>query len=918
LPEIKIGVSAGVGGVDQAIAKITQRMNALAQAVGKSQNLKVAPTDMKTMARDLDLINKQFAQTLALSAQLRNSLKATGQNGLHLSQIDFSKLSTDPRAAQRLRDRAFIHSVRGTSLDPTLANDVDANGSAIAPGAGGSGGSGGGGGGGRRPRHGGGGGSGGSGGDEDGHASWWRRRPAGNLGTATALAVGNGIGGGFGNMLTAGIAGGPIGALLAGITSGVGKGAEWVGQGMDQAKSRNLDIDSLKRSLGDLGTSFSDLSAQSWKFAQGLGMANGEFVKLEGQANAQSGGHYRTPEELARATRSGADLGRAYGLDPSQGVSFVAGMQRINSRQSNKELATELAQAIITAEGKATPGEVMQAMQGFASQQNAFNSVSPNLNNFGSTYGELLMGNSDMTAAHASSILGSANSAMQHMGGTEASRNFLMQQFGMDPIRAQLRAEGGLFGNGLDNQDVAGFMSMRGVRGWNGQYKGPSGSNLDVTMQGLDKAYSGRGQYGSEMELDAIKNMFGLKSLGDAAALSNAGGASNNYNGIASVLKNAGVSLSDVREGGLQAISSISRAGSFDDLDKLYRNGPDAIHNRKDMRPGDIAAIDKAEQSKDFQQMQNAMVRVMAGKGQEDTQATTQRSIDSTLTDIKTQIGDKLLPIENASMQALLKMAGMAGPASSSSTPPGYGSHPESVAGNKGIVVQPGGVSAAKGGSTAGGSGNARDMRGHADNTGDNAAAWANGMYGSTVGSAYSYRSDVADGMSQLMSGGMDKAHTSAIMASAIRESSMNPGARNGGMYGLFQFDKSRQADFQKVMGKSIVGSSESDQLAYMLRSMQKGGEEAGPGAAFFASSGKDAARVFSSKIERTDHPSKEGDIRSGIANSLNSSDIHITLNQTITTPGGGQKTKKLSTKVPLPSSSGEPFGTIIEIPPGK
>jgi hypothetical protein len=91
--------------------------------------------------------------------------------------------------------------------------------------------------------------------------------------------------------------------------------------------------------------SFGDLSEQSWKFAQGLGMANGEFVKLEGQANAASGGAYRTPEDLARATRGGVDLSRAYGLDPSQGVGFVAGMQRLNSHQNNKELATQLAHA---------------------------------------------------------------------------------------------------------------------------------------------------------------------------------------------------------------------------------------------------------------------------------------------------------------------------------------------------------------------------------------------------------------------------------------------------------------------------------------------------------------------------------------------------------------------------------------------
>ena len=75
----------------------------------------------------------------------------------------------------------------------------------------------------------------------------------------------------------------------------------------------------------------------------------------------------------------------------------------------------------------------------------------------------------------------------------------------------------------------------------------------------------------------------------------------------------------------------------------------------------------------------------------------------------------------------------------------------------------------------------------------------------------------VGNGMSQLSGLGIDKEHA-AIMANAAAESSMNPNARNGHMYGLFQLDSSRQKDFQKVMGKSIVGSSQADQLSLAWR----------------------------------------------------------------------------------------------------
>jgi hypothetical protein len=933
MAEVKIGVGANVGGVDAAIQKITASMNKLGSAVAQNQKMKFEPTDVKLMARDLALVNKQFQQTLALSAQLRSALKATGQTGSHLSQIDFSKLSADPRVAQRLRDRAFLHSVRGTALDPTAYNETDANGNIVPPaapggGGGGAGGSGGGaggpggaggGGGGRRPRGGGGGGSGGSSEGEEG-GSWWRRRPR-DMGTATALAVGNGIGGSMGNVLTAGIAGGPMGAILAGVTSVIGKGMEWAGQGMDQAKARNLDLDSLKRSMGDLGVSFRGLSDESYKAAQGLGMANGEFVKLEQQANSASGGAYSTPGELSRATRSGVDLSRAYGLDPSQGVGFVSGMQRINSRQNNKELATQLAEAIVNAQGKATPGEVMQAMQGFAASQNRFNSGSVDLDRFGNAYGSMLRGDG-MTADHASSILGQANSAMQQMGGTEASKNFTLQAFGnLDPIRAAMRAEGGLFGNGLDSPAITSYMSQHGVKDWDSQGKGPAGTNFGVMRDAFDRAYAGRGQYGAEMELDAEKNYFGLRSYADTSSFMNM--SDSDHNGIATVLKNAGLKLGDVREGGLQAIASISKATSFGGLDSLYKN---SIRSRGDMSPADLNTLDKAEKGGDFQEFQNELVRVLAGKGQEDDQATTQRSIDATLSDIKTKIGDGLLPMTNTMMQGIIKMAGLGSPdaaVSGSGAPYGFGSGPVPVAGGKGIVVQPGGSTAAPGGSTVGGPGDARMPRRQAagnpqyyESGQDTVAGWANGTYGSMVGGAYSVNQNVVDGMGQLMGMGVDKAHASAIMASAIRESSMDPAAGHVGSYGLFQFDKARAGDFQNVMGKSLYGSSQRDQIDYMMKSMQKGGEEAGPGAAFWASNGKDAARVFSDKIERPKETSKEGDIRSGIAGALNDSNIHITLNQTVTTPSGQKRTQKLSTKVPTPSASG--FGTIIELPPGK
>ncbi|CAE6866138.1 hypothetical protein R75465_07969 [Paraburkholderia aspalathi] len=889
---VKIGVGADVGGVEQAIGKITSKMNALAQAVGKSQNLRVEPTDMKLMARDLSLINKQFSEAIRLSATLRNAMKATGQSNTPLHSLDFSKLSTNPALAQKMRDRAFLHSVKGSSLDPTIANDVDSNGNIVPPsgGSGGAGGGsdgsgGGGGGSGRRPRGGGSGGAGG--GDEDGGGSWWKRRPNGGLGTATALAVGNGIGGAAGNMITAGLGGGGLpGMALSLLTSGIGKGMQFASEGVEQSNSRAMDLDSLKRSMGDLGIAFDSLVGGTEKFNQGLGVSVVEFAKLENQANQASGGMYRTPDEVGAATRQGSDLARAYGLDPSQGVGFVSGMQRLNSRQNNKELATQLAEAIVTAQGKATPDEVMRAMQGFAASQNRFDAVNPNLNMFGNAYGSMLTG--DMTADHASSILGTANASMQHMGGTEASKNFLMQQFGMDPIRAQLRAEGGLFANGLDNQDVSGFMSRRGVKNWDSQNKGPAESNLAVTMQGLDKAYAGRGQYGSSMELDAVKNMFGLKSLGDAASLANA--STSDHNGIAMVLKNAGVNLGDLREGGLQAIAGISKAGDFKGLDSLYRNGPDAIRNRKDMSPDDLAAMDKAEQSNNFQKMQNEMVRVLAGKGQEDTQGSNARQAAADLSDIKTNIGTYVAPgitrMESWMESIAKKMLGIGGDMG----PPA----PDKTASQFNSGIDPEAQQSIRGGT--------------------------GGLGRGLGGSAASMKA-------YLLSHGVPEAQADGMLGNAMRESSLDPTASNAGHYGLFQWDATRQKDFAKWAGHGINKSTASEQVAFALSEVSKGGSQYGKAGRFWAAQNAGTAGVmFGQDIERPGDYSHENPIRYDLSDQMakipakdlakakgggdslpgQAPMVIVQIEQTNTTNVGGfTKTKKLSTTINPPTSSG-------------
>jgi hypothetical protein len=929
LSEVKIGVSAGVQGVDAAIQKITNSFNKLGAEVAKVSGIKFEPTDAKLMARDLALINKQAKELLALSPQIRNALKATGQEGAHVSQWDFSKLSTDPRAAQRMRDRAFRHVTRGTALDPTAYNETDSNGNIIPPGAGGGGGGGGGGsggsgggggGGGRRPGRGGSGGSGGSGDDGTGsETSWWKRRPAGGFGQASATAIGDGVGGAAGGILTAGIAGGPAGALLATITSGIGALKQMTSEGMDMVEARNNSLDLLKRQMGDVGISFSGLIGSTKNGSLGLGLTNPEFAGLMQSSYSASGGMDGTGDSLASRTRQGVQFARAYGMDPAAGVSFMSGMARLDKKRDNADLAKAIAEAIDNSRGNATGQEVAQAMQVFASTQNRYNGSNVDLNRFGNAFASLV--GTGMTADHASGIMGAANAGLQNMGNNEVSLNYLMRATHLNPIEAQMRAQEGVLATGINNQYISSYMRTHGDANWDNEQHGPNAPTSDLILKQMDSDYSRFGKTGGELELMAIQKQFGMKSLGDAAAFY--GMSTSDHNSISTLLKNAGITdFGHVNVEGMQAIAGLGRQADMPSLQKYIDSN---IMNRPDLSQDERDRLRSAEQGGDYQKLMNAAVQIMAPKGQEGDVATDTRDIKANIARIKELMGDAIVPLLNDIQKATLHAAGMDGAIGMNSgggAPYGYGSSPPPVGAGRGISVSPGGISAAPGGSTVGGAGNARMPRGQVpgqsqyyESGQDTVAGWANNLGGAFMGGWYSSNVGVADGMKQLMGMGVDKDHAAAIMASAIRESSMDPSkvGDHGQAYGLFQLHPDRQKDFARVMGRDVHGSSAQEQIDYMYRSLQKGGEEAGPGSLFWKSSGKDAARVFSNKVERPDHPGREADLRSSIAQTLGETNFNLTLVQN--DANGKSKTSKIRTKIPAPTSAGLTIGPIIEIP---
>ena len=649
MADVKIGVNADGSNVSKAIDEITQSVNQLAKAVATAGSVKFKPVDVATATKDLHTLNKNFEQAIQRSKSLRDSLKATGQVGKGIQDVDFSQLSIDPHAAQRMRDKAFGYAARGTAWDmgnfapvPLPPNPANPGKPPV-------------------PRK--------------------SSRQAGGNGFASRVAgaFSKGMGGGFGQIADGaikgaqsgsadgGVGGGAAGLLRGGLIGaavlGIFKAGQAVSEGYGMAKDRDTGLDTLKRQMGDLGVSFAGLKAMSDVASQGLGVNSKEFVQLAEQYNKISrNAPGETAEGMMGDVRSSVRFSRAYGMDPSQGVGFFGAMKNIDPKQNNRELALQIAEAVNKSGGRAMAGDVMQFVQSMASGMARLSLSMPNTGAYAAAYGSMLhSGSSGMTADAAQAILGQANGAMSTMGNVgEAGQNFTLGTFGqqgkIDPFRASALASGGLFAtrgstfgadteigkyllaNGIDSsKDGTVTDGNRGV------------TNFQSIRENLDKQFNN-----PLLKLDAAKNFFGLQSNQQAAAMLNLN--AKQVSGLGDMVNHAGVDINKLNTGGIATIANIGGAKTSGDLDAIYtgikrRTGKDALSTVE------TKSIDVAR-DKGFGDFRDALIKTMAGRDQENTEGKDMLAGIKAVETAQTAVGDKLIGPMNTMRDALLKMAG--------------------------------------------------------------------------------------------------------------------------------------------------------------------------------------------------------------------------------------------------------------------
>lgn len=496
-----------------------------------------------------------------------------------------------------------------------------------------------------------------------------RNYGAGDIGGNFASGVGGGfqtvsnyaargaqVGSAEGGGVTGGIAGLLRGTAIGAAVFGALKIGQGISEGVDMSKDRALNIDTLKRQMGDIGVSFDKLKQYSDKLSDGLGVNSVEFIKLE--ANLQKLERVtESPAALAQSTAFGVGVSRSYGLDSGAAGNFFGGMKNVDSRQNNRELALILADTIARSGMNARADEVMQAILSFSTTVSRISLAPGNVGAFGSAYAGLMGTNlPGMTPENASSILMQANQGVTGMGAGagEAGRNFMLGAFnrgggGINPIEGEALAQGGLFGTESGVFGQGAIRQFIGDKGMGGLGSGPNANrtNFDAIRQQIS-AMGGNKWF----QLEGAQRLFGMQSLSQTAALMNL--PQGQGNSLAGLMQSNGLDINKYSASGISRLGAISAAGTDKGkLSSIFRD----MQNSGILSGAESQSLGQAQKGspEDFR---NALIKVAATKDQSTDQGEQLRNQTASLENIKINTGDRLLAPIIAMSDAIVAASG--------------------------------------------------------------------------------------------------------------------------------------------------------------------------------------------------------------------------------------------------------------------
>lgn len=614
--KIGIGVSA-----DLDTSAVEQKINEFGRRVAQANKVKFEP--LKDTAKDdLDKIIKQFDQLLRVHTDLNRRIRATGQEGKSLFDVDWDRLYLDPRIRARQMRSAFEYGVGGATRHSPIPPVDDGSG--------------------REDR---------SRSTISDIGSTVAQSGLGALGPAGGVAAG---------ALRTGMASG-IGAGLAGLLGGmlaltVGKAVGAAIEKMGQAENLAVSYDRLKRALGDVNVAFdmlkgsivgsggmvgvADTAKVTWEEATKL---TSQFVQLGNVTKDQ----YTT---ISQDLHTGIGLSRSFGLDPEQGVSALAQMRgaRVTSNwQENRRFALLIGETIGKSDAFARADEVMQALANYATLQTRNAMVAANTEGFAGLYSSMVgSGLPGLDPTSANALIGRINASLSAGGAKgEASQFFsamVADQMGLDPFQMMVLREGGA------------FATTRSMLGSGSRYADFMGSPMDgtdttwydATRAMVERQYSGDDYLSKRMRAMAFSSHLGV-SLGNAMAL-----LSLEPNQMGGLQRYAG-NLGELNAEGISNLYSVvygSESERVGVANRLYSQG-----NLSDSERAELNRVMKSGSAEDQRELLGQLVSI---HDQEQTQGKDIRDSKTALENIKMSIADRLIPLTQEMRHGIMYLAG--------------------------------------------------------------------------------------------------------------------------------------------------------------------------------------------------------------------------------------------------------------------
>ncbi|TKV13252.1 hypothetical protein FDX19_02635 [Citrobacter sp. wls619] len=629
---IKIPVSADFDGAElnKQLAAVNARIKSMGDAVAKANGQKFEPITLKSK-EDLKYFVQQSEKLLKIQGELRNKMQKSGQSGSNPFMANWSNMYLNEATRLRRQQEALVF--MGASFAPGPAPrrptpNVPAP--SMPP----------------------------AGGPSGGNSSWTQagkilQGGLGQLGPVGGIAsrsVGSGMSAGFG----AGLMG-----LMGGLAAmGIGKAFSAATENLDKARDNLIDIDTLKRTIGDVNVSFQGLKSVVEANASAMGVTYSEAIKLTTQfaklGNVSGDKYGQLNGELV----NGVGFARGFGLDPAMGMSFfgqMRGMRQTGNDQDSRRMALLIGETIGKSGAFAKADEVMESIAGYVTSQNRNSLTRANVAGYGGALSALVSsGIPGLDVAGASGMIGRINSSLMAGGAKgEASQFFtsrVANRMGLSPMQMAIMREGGAFAT-ADQMFGNGSVYSRYMR-----RNGPGGSTtfLGGTLDELRKAYRDPG-----MLAMATSNHLGI-GMGQAMSLLSI--KSNQMGELERGLSGSGVDISKLSGTGIANLAKVygsdaDRRGVAASLSS--RTGDDALSAT------DAERLRNAMANGSEQDQKKILTELVSSREQEKTMGSDVRDSRAALDNIKTSIADKLIPLTQEMRHGIMYMAGEGGKVSS-------------------------------------------------------------------------------------------------------------------------------------------------------------------------------------------------------------------------------------------------------------